>query len=131
MSLKVTYVTKVNLITKALQIPRQAYGEPTSSQVLFHRSNFRVSWSMSDPVWEEWLRNDVLSTFCPGYSPDDPTVVDDKAPPPEERTEFQPRLARIQAGKLPNGEGVSARIDLEQQRFPFGSKPGLASGLTS
>ena len=60
-----------------------------------------------EPVWEEWLRADVLATFCPGYSPDDPTVVDDdKTPAPAERTEFKPRLARIQAGKLPDGEGA-------------------------
>jgi len=62
---------------------------------------------MADPVWEEWLRNDVLATFCPGYSPEDPTVINDDAPAPEPRTEFQPRLARIQAGFLPDGEGNS------------------------
>jgi len=62
----------------------------------------------ADVPWEEWLRSDVLQTFCPNYSPDDPTVIDDdKAAAPAERTELKPRLGRIQAGKLPDGEGLS------------------------
>jgi len=67
---------------------------------------------MAEAVWEEWIRNDVLATFCPGYSPDDPTVVsDDKsAPAAESGGSMQPRLARIQAGKLPNGE--EGRLEL-------------------
>ena len=67
---------------------------------------------MAEPVWEEWMRNDVLATFCPGYSADDPTVLTDKAPNTarsNEEAEVKPvRLVRIQAGKLPNGEGPAS-----------------------
>merc|ERR1719163_338625 len=61
----------------------------------------------------EFLREQVLQHFCPGYSPDDPTVVKETPVPPIKSAsggELVPRLVRIQAGTLP--DGPDGRLEL-------------------